>query len=199
MIGSLPPPGPGATRHRFATRLAVLALLVAALGVTAFVALDFNGLSVWLACPHTCPSDLAPVGIQRVAPGSTGCKDPFTAVCYRAEFAPSIQDLTLSGLRFNVASPSNQTIDPSAPGIPLGPNATVSAIGPDGQVVGVWSMHSSTWLSGAAWPVASASNASVVLDTGLQSNATLSNAYFYIILTGPNQGSIGFPLFCAGC
>jgi len=60
-------------------------------------------------------------------------------------------------------------------------------------------MHSSTWLSGAAWPVASASNASVVLDTGLQSNATLSNAYFYIILTGPNQGSIGFPLFCAGC
>jgi hypothetical protein len=199
MMGSIPPRPPETGRHRPTVRLAAVAILVVAFAVTAFVALDFNGLSEWTACPHTCPSDFAPGGIQRAAPGSTGCQGLSGEVCYEAEYAPSIPGLTLAGLWFSVAAPVNQTLDPKAPDVLLGPNATVSALGPNGQIVGVWNMHSATWLSGAAFPVPSGSNDAVVLDTNLQSNATLSNAYFYIQLAAPNSGGVGFPLFCAGC
>lgn len=187
--GSRPNPG----------RLAIYVIVCASIAVTAFVAIDFNGLSEWLACPHTCPSDFAPAGIHRVAPGSTGCQGPAGTLCYAVDIASGIQGLTLSGLRFNVANPVNQTVDPSGPSVPLGLGATVSALGSDGRVVGVWGVQASSWQSGANWTVPPSSDDRMTLDTGLQSNATLSSAYFYVILTGPNHGAIGFPLFCAQC
>lgn len=181
------------------SRKAILVVLVVAVGVASFVILDFQGLSEYLACPHTCPSDFAPVGIERTAVGSPGCAEPTTTVCYRAEFASTIGGLTLSGLRFNVANPANQKVDPNAPEIPLGPSASVSALDSAGRVVGVWSLHSTMWQSGSSSPVSTSSDTVVILDTGLQSNATLSNAYFYVILTTPNHGAIALPLFCSGC
>jgi hypothetical protein len=194
-----PPPGPGAAGRGSRIRLAVVAVVLAALGVSAFVAVNFDGVNAYLACPHTCPSDFGGAGIARVAPGSIGCATPAGAVCYRADYASAISGLTLSGLRFNVAGPTNQTIDPDAPGVPLGPTAKVSALGAEGQVVGVWSMPSMTWQIGSGAPVPKSSDDVVILDTGLLDNSTLLGAYFYIILTGANGGSVGFPLACAGC
>ncbi|MCI4336214.1 MAG: hypothetical protein L3K17_03330 [Thermoplasmata archaeon] len=75
----------------------------------------------------------------------------------------------------------------------------VSAFDPEGQVVGVWNFLSSNWQSGSNWLLPSTYNISVIFDTGLPSNATLSNAYFYVILTEPNHGALGLPLFCAEC
>lgn len=181
------------------TRNAILVLVVVSVAVASFVILDFKGLSEFLACPHTCPSDFAPVGIERAVVGSPGCSEPPATVCYRAEILTTIGGLTLSGLRFNVANPANQTVDPNAPEIPLGPSASVSALDSAGRIVGVWSVHSGMWQSGSSTAVSTSSDTVVILDTGLQSNATLTNAYFYVILTAPNHGAVGLPLFCAGC
>lgn len=199
MSGSTALSPPRAGRGVPKLRPIVLVPVIVALATTAFIAADFNGLRDWLACPHTCPSDFAPVNIERAATGTSGCQEPPGTVCYKAEFDSAIQGLSLSGLRFNVAFPRNDTIDPNAPGVPLGPSAAVSALGENGEVVGVWSMHSLTWQSGSNWPVPTTSNTTVVLDTGLRSNASLSDAYFFVILNGPSSDSLGFPLFCGGC
>lgn len=196
----LPRPPPHSARVVWA--LGAVLVVVSLLFVASFVYFDHpipgSNCNDWYVYCPLGPSDFAPVGIERATPGSIGCAAPVGAVCYRADYAPSIPGLTLSGLRFNVANPSNQTINPNAPTIPLGPTATVSALGSDGQVVGVWSMQSMMWQNGAGAPVPPSSDTAVILDTGLLSNATLSGAYLYIILSGTNQ-AVGFPLFCAEC
>jgi hypothetical protein len=194
-------PGRGGATPR---RVIVAIVVVVILAVAAFSAaaiLLFGGFADYLECPHTCPSSFAPEGIERVSPNSPGCQSPLSEVCFEAQFTSALDGLTLSHLRFVVANESNVTVNgPVAPPLPLGRMATVSALSSSDQVVGVWSVNASIWENGSQWSVpANNSNVSVILDTGLDSNVSLSNAGFFIILTAPYEGAMGFPLFCGGC
>ena len=194
-------PGVGAPvpRRAIGRRWPAFVLVAVALAAATFVAVDYNGLTEYFACPHTCPSGFAPDGIERAAVGSPGCSGPVGDFCFRAEFISLLTGLTLANVRFNVANPSNGTADPTAPSLPLGREASVTTLGEAGQAVAVWNVTQGSWQYGSGWPVPTDRNTTVVLNTALLSNATLANAYLYVYLTGGFQGGVGFPLFCAGC
>jgi len=182
--------GPGLWRPVVVVVFAVAAVAVAS---TAFVLAP--GLAAWMACPHTCPSGFAPAGIERQSPGSTGCRLEPTEVCDKALFESRLDGLTLAHIRFEVTNWSSSTVSgPSAPPIPLGPTADVSVLDSTGGIAGVWNVSDSLWVSGSGWAVPTDQDVPVVLDTGLTSNATLTNAEFSIILTDPFQGGLGFGL-----
>jgi hypothetical protein len=183
-------PGP-----RLGQPVMIVVFVVAALAVASTAIVLGPGLAAWMACPHTCPSGFAPVGIERQPPGSTGCRPEQSEVCDQAQFESRLDGLTLAHLRFEVTNWSSSSVSgPAAPLIPLGAMAAVSVLDSTGEVVGVWNVSDSAWVSGSGWAVPTDQYVPVVLDTGLVSNATLANAEFSIILTDPYQGALGFGL-----
>jgi len=176
-------------------------LLVAILTIGASVAIAAIEITPVLFDSHdTEPSDFAPVGIEKLAPGRVGCASTQGEVCYLALFDSALAGLTWSHIRFAVANSSTSTTNgPEAPPIPLGPGARVSVLAASGGISGVWNWTLAEWISGSSLGVPTNANSTVVLDTDLLSNRTLQSAEFAIILTSPFEGAIGLPLYCEGC
>lgn len=150
---------------------------------------------------HIGPSNFWPVGIERAGAGSTGCLFRAGEACYAVTFGSAFQGLTLDDLHFVVANGSlgSTTSGPIAPPLPLGAGARVTVLSSASSIAGVWNVSGNRWISGADWPIPTTQLVTVVLDTGLDSNATLADAEFAIVHTSPYEGSVGFPLYCAGC
>ncbi len=199
--GARPDPDPWPPSRPARRRRDIALVLVIAVSAVTILVLAAGLLLPWLASIHPGPSDFAPAGIERVSPGSIGCRSTSGSVCYAAVFESSLQGLTLAHLRFVVANASagENTNGPLAPSLPLGVNAVVTALASPTSIAGVWNVSEGQWTSGGDWPVPVGPNVTVILDTGLASNATLSDAELGIVLTSPYQGSLGFPLYCAGC
>jgi hypothetical protein len=206
----LPPPPPGSPRRRPPPGWTVWAIgaALAVVGVVfpgSFVYFDHpipgsNCTDWYVYCPIG-PSGFAPAGVERAPAESIGCRSSSGEVCYAAIFEATIHGLTLAHLRFVVAnsSPGGDTNGPIAPPLPLGASAQVTALASPGSVAGIWNFSDEQWVSGSDWAVRSTSGVTVILDTGLVSNTTLTDAEFDIVLTSPYEGSVGFPLSCAGC
>ena len=179
---------PGRARRETAWRLV---LGVAGIAVAVFLA----GLAVFLLSTHTRPSDFAPAGIERASPGTLGCRSTAGEVCYEALFQSGLSGLTLSHLQFEVTNVSPATTTgPLAPPIPLGPGAQVAVLDSSTSIAGVWNVSNGQWQNGSTWLVPTGPYVPVILDTGLVSNSTLSEAEFAIVLTSPFEGALGFPL-----
>jgi len=170
----------------------IIAVVVPLAVIAALVAADFVVLEAF----HSEPSGFYPVGDQRATAGSTGCAPTAGEICYAVTFGTLYTGLTLANIHFAVGNDSEGTPTGTAgPAIPLGPSAQVSALGGSGAVAGVWSFSSATWVAGADAGVPTDTDIVAVLDTGLTSNATLVNAEFLVILTGPETGAVGFGLY----
>ena len=143
----------------------------------------------------TGPSVFAPsFGPERVLHGTIGCRSVPAEVCYLVSIESSYWDLPLSSLRFTVAHQSSFP-DPNAVPVSLGPGATVSALNSTSSVAGVWDALNGSWVTGSNRVVPSDRDVSFVLDSGLMSNATLSGAWFSVVLTGPYAAeSVAFDL-----
>lgn len=157
-------------------------------------------LVAWALFPHTGPSSFYPVGIERAPAGAIGCATTSSEVCYVAEFGTSFSDLRLGDLRFSVTSDGPASPNgPSGPSTPLGSSAGVTVLSAPNESAGHWSFVSGSWTSGSTWSVPTNANIKAVLDTGLQSNATLGSTMFWIVVSGPQSGAVGLPLGCGGC
>jgi hypothetical protein len=189
---------PATSRRHEVARILVIVIVIA---LAILFAAGSWVLVLWSAPGHTEPSQFAPVGVERVAAGSIGCRSTSDEVCYAAIFESALSGLTLGHLQFVVANASAgaTTNGPVAPPLPLGAAAEVSALASPTSVAGVWNVSNNRWVSGGDWPVPNGPNVTVVLDTGLVSNYTLMDAEFDIVLTSPYEGAVGFFLFCGGC
>jgi len=190
-----PTDNPRAERLR---RALMVALIVAAGLVIAVASVEL--IPLWFVPFHSEPSDFAPAGVGSVGAGTIGCAPISDEVCYFATFQSLLEGLTLSHLRFRVANSSASSPNgPEAPALPLGSSARVSVLASPMSVAGVWNVSTAQWISGSTWNVPIGTGTTVILDTDLSSNRTLENAEFYVILTSPFEGAVGFPLWCGGC
>ena len=136
---------------------------------------------------------------MRVAPGSVGCQPTPNEVCYAVIVENSEKGLTLSDVRFYSAVGTASQSGPIWTPISLGDSARVSALGPPKSIVGVWNYSEAQWTSGSGWGVPTIGDFTLILDTGLLTNSTLEQAYFFVEVTGPFHGGVGFPFACAEC
>ena len=143
----------------------------------------------------TGPSSFAPAsGATKVSPGAAGCPAVSGTVCFSVGVASRLHGLTLSNLMFRVMNLSNANETAGS----LGPNATVSVLGPSESIVGLWGFSSQAWLDGSSWEVTFNTNVSFVLNTGLLSYSLLGGAWFVVGLTSPFEGEVDFPLYGPG-
>ena len=77
--------------------------------------------------------------------------------------------------------------------VPLGMNAMASILN-GSSVAAAWQWTSSLWLNGSGYVLPIGSNVQIVLDTGLQSNSTLSGSIFCVELSTHGGGVLGFYL-----
>jgi len=153
------------------------AVLVALASVTS---LQPGGPAAWALAPG-----------PEVGPGSLGCRDRAGETCFAVLFTSSVAGVRLAGLRFTVVGPpwNNPTGTGGTP-VPLGTSASVTALGPTGELAGVWNWSQSAWVQGGSWEVPVDENVTLVLDAGL-ANAQLAGDYFFTIMATPNYGSVG--------
>jgi hypothetical protein len=135
-------------------------------------------------------------GPDRVGPGTIGCRMNPDEVCYSFAFGMVYKGVTLSRSSFQVVNRSYALSGRGSEGpiIPLGPIASVSVLSSTSTIAGSWNYSSSVWSNGSGWVVPTNVNVTVILDTGLLTNATLANTGFEIVLSSPNGGAVGCSL-----
>ncbi|HZY92185.1 MAG TPA: hypothetical protein VFG07_05370 [Thermoplasmata archaeon] len=122
--------------------------------------------------------------VSRVPPGAIGCRAISGNLCYSAWFITAYRGRSVGDLRWNVGNAS----DPQAPPLPLGPGAEISVLNPTGGVLATWNVSAEAWSAGATAILPQNVQVPVVLDTGLLSNSTLSNAMLWGALEGQGSG-----------
>jgi hypothetical protein len=167
--------------------VAVTVAVVVALGIVFALTLAQNAGSR--------PSGFSVAGAAaRIAPGSLGCRSIPGNVCYSTGLIVGKSGVTLSDVVFDVANQTDPE-NPQAPRIPLGPGAEVTMFGNSSSVVGTYNMSSASWTRGGEWQFPVDQAVGLILDTGLTSNATLSNAMFWATVASPYLGSVGEGLY----
>ena len=142
----------------------------------------------------TGPNGFAPDGgPSRVPAGSVGCRDLTANVRYSVSFITLYTGIPFSNLFFAVSNGSSVGTSVSS-NVPLGPGANVSVLNSTMSVLGVWNFSSGHWSSPPSGDLPYNIPVSIVLDTGLDSNATFAGSYFYVEHSVPSQGSVGFPI-----
>ena len=120
----------------------------------------------------------------RVAPGSTGCRSLSENVCFSAWFETPFLSKTFSDLRLNIANAS----DPGGTPLPLGPGAAITVLARNHVTLAVWNVSDQSWSFGLSSAIPSNEEVPIVLDTGLGSTASLSNAELWGTLGGQGSG-----------
>ena len=121
---------------------------------------------------------------EKVTPGSVGCRAIVGDVCYSTSFVTAYTGRDFSSLRFLVSNYSA----PDGPPLPLGPGAMLSIVSPESSPVAVWNVSSGTWVAGGSEGIPQNTNVPLVLDTGLRSNSTLSDAWLWGFMEGWGSG-----------
>lgn len=180
---------PGAVRRHRSTTLVIVVVLVALVGFGS----TYYFLVEVAPVHRGGPANLGFTGtLSSAAPGSEGCANHPAEVCYATGLTVTHAGSALSALSFRVTQRTNA--DAAAPSIPLGPNATLTALSANDSVVGVWNWSRSTWTSGSQWGISSSQILGMVLDTGLVSNSTLAGGLFWAILSGQFGGQDSLPM-----
>jgi hypothetical protein len=174
---------------------AILVAAVVAVTVAVVVALGIVFALTLAQNAGSRPSGFSVAGAAaRIAPGSLGCRSIPGNVCYSTGLIVGKSGVTLSDVVFDVANQTDPE-NPQAPRIPLGPGAEVTMFGNSSSVVGTYNMSSASWTSGGEWQFPVDQAVGLILDTGLTSNATLSNAMFWATVASPYLGSVGEGLY----
>jgi hypothetical protein len=145
------------------------------------------------------PTTLLPEGAGQATPGSPGCRSIPGNVCVHEQFAPLVRGINDSSLSFAVANPEVPAY-PVRSDVELGPGASIALFTGAPSAPGVWNATGVWNYTLGAWSLAPTGNLSstsqftVVLDTGLTSDATLQNATFWVELGPPNQTLDGLEL-----
>jgi hypothetical protein len=173
------------SRRRYLA-LAVVVALVAGSGVVVLV------VNPTLFHPQPVgPSSFAPVsGPSQVVAGSAGCHPIASDLCYGVVVTTLFRTLSVSSLTF-AASKSSVLQYPMPNNVPLGPDAGVSILN-GSKVVAFWNWSALSWSSGSGYVLPYDSDVTMVLDTGLQSNSTLSGNWFSVEHMGPSPAALGF-------
>jgi hypothetical protein len=114
-------------------------------------------------------------------------------ICYVAEVDSALPRLPSSNLFFAVSNTWPDSY-PMHSSIELGVGASVSLLN-GANVAGVWNYTVGAWSIVPSGVLSTSAPIVLVLDTGLVSNSTFVGSYFYIELSSPYGGSVGFPLY----
>ena len=142
---------------------------------------------------HTSPNEFAPNSFSRVPAGSVGCRALPQNVCYSVSIATTLNNLEASNLFFAVSNTSRIQV-PVPSNVPLGPGASISMLNSTSAIVGVWNYSADHWSHAPSGVLPVNVPVSIVLDTGLDSNATLAGSSFYVEFSSDSGGGVGFPI-----
>jgi hypothetical protein len=158
-------------------------------------------LAVWAwtvllpSAPHTEPSVFSPAqSPEEIPSGSPGCSSAGTDLCYSFSIVTYYSGLTVGHFEFQVDEnwSSLSSSGPVGTPVSLGPDAQISVLGPKSAVEATWNCAVERWSGTAGWIVPTGTNVSFVLQTGLESNATVQAASMFIGLAPPYGGWVGY-------
>jgi hypothetical protein len=175
-------------------------LVPIAIIVAAVVA--FGGWAAWNlrigpyfedGCVPGCAGFAWSGAVEVLAPSAAGCQAIAGDLCYETGFISPVPGKSMSDLPFYGTNESM----PYGPPIRLGPNATVTVLGPGNRTVAVWQVSGDEWVYGGGEVVPRNVAIDAALDTGLTSNDTLVNTYLMGQLDG-GEGTSGVLLLPFG-
>ncbi len=138
-----------------------------------------------LSLCHGCPPGLLVGGNSLTSPGSPGCVDHPSEICYSFPVYTAYGPVSLSGLTFCLReSYTNSSI------VQVGAGGTVGVIDASHGSVAVWSVAWGTWVTGSDASVAT--GMAFVFDSGLTTGNLTGNVFWF--LEGPAAGGIGAEL-----
>jgi hypothetical protein len=180
--------GRGRLPRRTPRRVALVFVAIAAVVLVVFGVIL---VSYYADRKQAGPSDFAPASWATAPPGSAGCQSQTREICFTAEVSSSFQNLSIASLSF-IVNATPIPYNASMTGV-LGNGSTVTIL-TAGGANGVWNMTTGNWTTPPSGLVPTSSYLVVVLDTDLQSNATLQDQYFLVQLPSSIWGAVGFPL-----